>query len=180
MNTKTIVITGGPGSGKTSIINELTNRGFTCFEEISRQITLKAREDGIEQLFLTSPIQFSELLLEGRIKQHVEAVNSKNEFVFLDRGIPDIPAYMDFKGDTYPDLFRNACKENIYDYVFILAPWQDIFTSDSERYENFDQALEIHEKLLETYTKYGYNLRDVPFGSIESRADHIINVVKAL
>ena len=180
MNTKTIVITGGPGSGKTSIINELIKRGFTCSEEISREIILKARESGIEQLFLTNPIQFSELLLEGRIEQYNNALKSNNEFFFLDRGIPDIPAYLDFKGDTYPDSFIKACKEYAYDAVFILAPWQEIFTSDNERYENFDQALDIHEKLIETYTKYGYDLRDVPFGSIEARADYIIDVVKAL
>jgi len=180
LNTKTIVITGGPGSGKTSIIKELTKRGFTCFEEVSRAITLKAREDGIEQLFLTNPIQFSELLLKGRVKQYNDALESNNEFVFLDRGIPDIPAYMDFKGDTYPDFFTEACKDNTYDSIFILAPWQDIFKNDNERYENFEQALEIHEKLIDTYKKYGYNLRNVPFGSIEARADHIINVVKAL
>ncbi len=180
LNTKTIVITGGPGSGKTSIINELTKRGFTCFEEISRQIILEAREKGIEQLFLTDPIQFSELLLEGRVMQHSDALESDNEFVFLDRGIPDIPAYMDFKGDTYPDFFTEACKDHKYDSIFILAPWQEIFTTDSERYENFDQALEIHEKLLDTYTESGYDLRDVPFGSIEARADYIIDVVKAL
>jgi len=89
--------------------------------------------------------------------------------VFLDRGIPDVVAYMDYIGDSYP-----------YDYVFILAPWQEIFTSDSERYENFDQAIEIHEHLLKTYSKYGYELRDVPFGSIEARTDYILNVVKAL
>ncbi len=90
MNTKTIVITGGPGSGKTSIIKALTKRGFTCSEEISREVILKARERGIEQLFLTNPLQFSETLLEGRIEQFNEALESDNEFVFLDRGIPDI------------------------------------------------------------------------------------------
>ena len=180
MNTKKIVITGGPGTGKSSIINELTKRGFTCFEEISRQVTLSARENGIDQLFLTNPILFSELLLEGRIKQYKEATGTNNEFIFLDRGIPDVVAYMDYIGDSYPEAFIDACKTNVYDYVFILAPWQEIFTSDSERYENFEQALEIHENLLNSYKKYDYNLRDVPFGAIESRADYILNVVKAL
>ena len=180
MNTKKIVITGGPGTGKSSIINELTKRGFTCFEEVSRQITLDARKDGIEQLFLTKPLLFSELLLKSRKQQFIDAQDSNNEFVFLDRGIPDIVAYMDYIGDDYPQEFVDACNEFNYDYIFILAPWQEIFTSDSERYENFEQAVKIHEDLLKTYKKYNYELRDVPFGSIESRADHIINVVKAL
>ncbi|MBQ0787779.1 MAG: ATP-binding protein, partial [Oceanihabitans sp.] len=88
MNTKKIIITGGPGTGKTSIINELVKRGYNCIEEISRQITLKAREDGIEQLFLTEPLLFSELLLKGRKKQFEEANAFKEDFIFLDRGIP--------------------------------------------------------------------------------------------
>ncbi len=180
MNTKKIIITGGPGTGKTSIINELIKRGYNCIEEISRQITLKAREDGIEQLFLTEPLLFSELLLKGRKKQFEEANAFEEDFIFLDRGIPDVLAYMDFIGDDYPEDFRNACKDNMYDHVFILAPWQEIFSSDSERYENFEQAIEIHKHLLNTYKTYEYSLVDVPFGSIESRADFILNVVKAL
>ena len=180
MNTKKIVITGGPGTGKSSIITELIKRGYTCFEEVSRQIILDARKDGIDQLFLTKPLLFSELLLKGRIKQYNDASDNNNEFVFLDRGIPDIVAYMDYIGDDYPEMFIDACKTNVYDYVFILAPWQEIFTSDSERYENFEQAVEIHKNLLNSYKKYDYNLRDVPFGTIESRADYILNVVKAL
>ena len=64
--------------------------------------------------------------------------------------------------------------------MFILAPWQEIFKSDNERYENFEQAKQIHDSLLETYKKYDYHLQDVPFGSIEERAKHILNVVKAL
>ena len=58
--------------------------------------------------------------------------------------------------------------------MFVLAPWQEIFTSDSERYENFEQAIEIHEHLLQTYMRFGYQLIDVPFGSIENRSDFIL------
>ena len=60
MNPIKVVIAGGPGTGKTSIINHLKERGFLCFDEISRQVTLQARKDGIEQLFLTEPLLFSE------------------------------------------------------------------------------------------------------------------------
>ena len=66
MDKKIIVITGGPGTGKSSCIKELKRRGFICFDEISREITLKAKQEGIDQLFLTKPLLFSEMLLEGR------------------------------------------------------------------------------------------------------------------
>ncbi|MDX1277892.1 AAA family ATPase [Oceanihabitans sediminis] len=180
MNTKKIVITGGPGTGKTSLIKELNKRGYHCCEEISRQVTLKAREDGIEQLFLTDPLLFSQLLLDGRKKQFNEAKKCTKDFIFLDRGIPDVLAYMDFIGDEYPQEFIDACQNNKYDHVFILAPWQEIFSPDSERYENFEQATEIHKHLINTYKNYNYELVDVPFSSIESRADFIVDIVKAL
>ncbi|EDP70480.1 hypothetical protein FBALC1_06973 [Flavobacteriales bacterium ALC-1] len=175
MNPKKIVIAGGPGTGKTSIINHLKKRGFICYDEISRQVTLQARKDGIEQLFLTDPLLFSKKLLEGRTQQFIDASNESENIIFLDRGLPDVLAYMDFIGDTYPEHFIEACKIHKYDHIFILAPWQEIFTSDSERYENFEEAIEIHHHLLDTYKRFGYELIDVPFGSIENRVDFILD-----
>ena len=40
---KKIVITGGPGSGKTSLIDFLEENGYQCQNEISRQVTLEAK-----------------------------------------------------------------------------------------------------------------------------------------
>ena len=179
MNTTKIVITGGPGTGKSTIINELINRGYTCLEEISRQLTLEAQKEGIDQLFLTNPLLFSERLLMGRQKQYIDANALLTEFVFFDRGVPDVLAYMDFIGDNYPKRFEEICKKYVYDYVFILKPWDAIYTSDNERYENFAQAIEIHEHLLNTYKKYDYNLCDVPFDTVENRTDFILKTIKA-
>lgn len=177
MNPKKIAITGGPGTGKSSLIDSLKSKGYLCYDEISRQVTLHARQDGIEQLFVTEPLLFSKLLLEGRTQQFLKASKVQESTVFLDRGIPDVLAYMDFIGDAYPQHFIDACTKHKYDAVFVLAPWQEIFVSDSERYENFEQAVKIHEHLLETYQRFGYNLIDVPFGSIENRAQFIIEVL---
>lgn len=177
MNTRKIVITGGPGTGKSSIINELKKRGNICFDEISRQVTLEARKKGIEQLFLTEPLLFSELLLKGRLKQFQDADRLEEETIFLDRGLPDVLAYMDYFGTSYPTQFVETCQNNRYDQVFVLAPWQAIFVSDSERYENFEQAERIHQHLLNSYKNFGYNLLDVPFESIEKRTDFILDAL---
>ena len=180
MEVKKIVITGGPGTGKSSIITELLKRGYNCMEEISRQVILEARRDGIDQLFLTNPLLFSELLLSGRKQQYINASKQETDLVFIDRGIPDVLAYMDYIGDTYPQEFIDTCKKNVYDHVFILSPWQEIFISDNERYENFDQAVKIHHHLLNTYKKYEYDLIDVPFEKVQNRADHILDIIKSI
>ncbi len=170
-----IVITGGPGTGKTTIIDALIEQGYACFPEISRQVTLEAKKQGIEQLFLEKPLLFSELLLEGRRKQHQQALVDQAEIVFMDRGIPDILAYMHYIGDSYPAFFDHACREHQYGKVFVLPPWEDIYESDEARYENFEQAKLIFDHLLETYQKYGYKLIEVPRGTVEERIAFILN-----
>lgn len=169
-----IVITGGPGTGKTTIIDGLVEKGYTCFSEISRDITLEAKKQGIEQLFLENPLLFSELLLEGRKKQFQEANNHTSELVFLDRGIPDILAYMHYIGDSYPAFFDKACKDNKYTKIFFLPPWEDIYSCDEARYENFEQATLIFNHLKETYQKYGYEIIEVPKDNLDNRIIFIL------
>ena len=97
-----VVIIGGPGTGKTTIIDGLIAQNYCCYPEISRQVTLEAQKQGIEQLFLKNPLLFSELLLEGRKKQFENACNEPHDMVFLDRGIPDVLAYMHYIGRMSP------------------------------------------------------------------------------
>nr|WP_315167301.1 AAA family ATPase [uncultured Flavobacterium sp.] len=177
MQKEIIVIIGGPGTGKTTIINELIANGYCCYPEISRQVTLEAQKQGIEQLFLKNPLLFSELLLEGRKKQFESACNEPHEMVFLDRGIPDVLAYMHYIGDSYPSFFDAACKEHIYSKIFILPPWEEIYISDQERYENFEQAKLIYNHLTETYQNYGYELIEVPKDSVDKRILFILDKI---
>jgi len=177
VNKEIIVIIGGPGTGKSTIIDGLVSKGFCCYPEISRQVTLEAKQQGIEQLFLENPLLFSELLLEGRKKQFKSAVAETHKVVFIDRGIPDVLAYMHYIGDSYPTHFDLACRENLYTKIFILPPWEEIYISDDERYENFEQAKLINNHLTETYQNYGYNLIEVPKDTMDNRILFILDEI---
>jgi len=172
------VLIGGPGTGKSSVLDELERRGFICMSEISREITLEARKKGIEQLFLKEPILFSKLLLEGREKQYIDAITHKSDFVFFDRGIPDIHAYMDFTKKDYPDFFKAKSLKFKYDHVFLFKPWKEIFTSDNERYESFEESIIIDIYLQKSYRELNYMIMEVPFDTIEKRTDFILNQLK--
>ena len=82
---------------------------------------------------------------------------------------------MHYIGDSYPSFFDHACREHIYTKIFILPPWEEIYVSDDERYENFEQAKLIYNHLTDTYQNYGYNLIEVPKGTVEERIDFILN-----
>ncbi|TVZ51807.1 AAA family ATPase [Dokdonia sp. Hel_I_53] len=175
---KRILLIGGPSTGKTTLLKHLKQLGHPCLEEISRQVIQKAQNQGIDQLFLEKPLLFSELLKDARIDQWQQAVEYKNENVFIDRGIPDTVAYMDYIGQVYPDTFIEACTRYRYDSVFILPPWKEIHVTDSERYESFEEATKIQLHLLKTYKDYGYHPVEIPIGSIEERGDFIVNAIR--
>ena len=169
-----IVITGGPGSGKTTIIEELSRRGYPCMPEISREIIADAQQKGIEQLFLTDPFLFSKQLLKQRKIQYEKAHEKDNSLCFFDRGIPDILGYLDFLKKVHPKDFSNTSKQYKYDRVFITPPWKEIHTTDNERYENFDQATKVYNYLKTAYQNLGYKAIEIPTGTVKERVDFIL------
>lgn len=170
-----IVFIGGPGTGKSTVLNELKNLGYKCMPEISRQVTLEAQKDGIDQLFLTKPLLFSELLLEGREKQYKEGGICNEKLVFFDRGVPSIHAYMRYLQTDFPSIFIEKSKECCYTKVFQFLPWEEIYESDNERYENFEQSVIISRFLFEAYTELNYTITNVPFGDVKDRCNFILN-----
>jgi len=173
-----IVITGGPGTGKTMVINELINRNYKCMLEISRQVTLDAREKGIAQLFLTEPLLFSQMLLEGRIKQYIEAGKLDNKIVFFDRGIPDVHSYLDCNDTQYPDIYIESSEKYKYSHVFLMPPWEEIYTADNERYETYEESLKIYHFIKKAYADLGYTIVEVPHGTINDRTNFILESFK--
>ena len=93
-----VSVFGKSGTGKSTVIDELLHLNYACMPEISREITLEAQKNGVDQLFLKNPHLFSQLLLEGREKQYKEAHITKSTIIFFDRGIPDVHAYMNYLG----------------------------------------------------------------------------------
>lgn len=170
-----IVITGGPGTGKSTIINKLMAMEFTCMPEISRTITREAQLSGTEQLFLEDPLLFSEHLLTGRINQYLEADRKDDEKIFFDRGLPDIYAYLDFTGRPYPEKFVNLSRQYKYSKIFMCPPWKDIYQTDNERYETFEEAEMIFRHLVNAYEELDYDMLTVPTGDIEQRLNFILN-----
>ena len=68
---KKVVITGGPGTGKTSVIKELIVKGYKCYNEGSRDIISKINLKG--KTFKSDPLMFSDSLYEARNKHYIDS-----------------------------------------------------------------------------------------------------------
>lgn len=179
-----IVITGGPGTGKTSIIKELDKRNYFCYHEVIRELTLEAKNEGTLEDFSTNPIAkvndslgFNLKLLHGRINQFKDSNNLEDKIIFFDRGVGDVLGYMDYFQQSYDEVFTDACKEHTYTKIFILPPWEEIYISDNERFESYDEAVEIHFALKKIYEFFGYEIIEVPFGTVKERTDYILEAI---
>ena len=175
------MITGGPATGKTSVIRGLQDAGYLCFHEIIRDLTTEAKESGdLSSLdtnpinSVTNPLEFNRKLLTGRIEHFLESQKFQEGLAFFDRGIPDVLAYMHFYDQVIEPEFIEAAELHKYDKVFLLPMWREIFSTDKERFENYDDALKIEDSLRKTYSDYGYEVIEVPFDSIENRVNFIL------
>ena len=139
-----------------------------------------ARKKGIDYLFLKDPLLFSKLLLEGREKQYLEAVNSDAPIVFFDRGIPDVHAYLNHFKTAYPDVYLKKSSLYRYDGIFILPPWKDIYKNDQERFETYQSSVSIYNHLKEAYSMLDYDIIEVPYGKVQERTDFILDYLNFL
>lgn len=173
---KKFVITGAPGTGKTSIINHLKTKGYNCIDEISREIISEQIARNGEILPWKNLSAFSESVFKIRESQ---LLNCKNTLIFFDRGIVDIDAYMKLGKLEIPKHLEKSIKKNRYNTeVFYTPVWAEIYTNDEERKESLDQAKQIENEILSSYTFYNYQLIKIPKGSVEERANFILSHIK--
>ena len=171
---KKVVITGGPGTGKTSVINKLIDNGYKCYDEGSRDIISKINLKG--KTFKSDPLMFSDSLYKARVKDYIDS--QKKEYntntVFFDRGIHDILAYLRYvkKNNKH---WEDLILKYQYDLVFVFPPWKEIYTKDNERKEDFKESKELNSEIIKVYKESDSDIIEIPKMSIEERVNFIIN-----
>lgn len=172
-----IIISGGPGSGKTSIINALIKQGFHCEEEFSRHIIEEGIRTGSGIVPWDKLDLFTEKVFEGRIQQFYHG-DQFDGTIFYDRSIIDSIAYMEHDHESIPQNYvENAQKLRYHSQVFITPYWDAIYTTDNQRKEPFEKAISLEKSIIDCYKKYGYQIVLVPKTDIKTRIDFILNTI---
>jgi predicted ATPase len=174
------VLTGGPGAGKTTLIDALAGSGFATAPEAGRAIIRQQTPIAGRGRPSTDPGLFAELMLSWDLQSY-HAHTRRPGPVFFDRGIVDVIGYLKLLGRPLPEHMSAAAR--LYRYnrcVFVCPPWPEIFTQDNERKQDLDEAERTYHALVETYAGCGYELVEVPRAPVDVRLRFITTKISCV
>ncbi|OJB38153.1 ATPase [Burkholderia ubonensis] len=171
------VVTGGPGSGKSTLIDALERAGFARSQEAGRGVIQdQVAVDG-PALPWRDRSAFAELMLGWEMRSHHLARQARGP-VFFDRGVPDVIGYLRLSGLAVPAHAEAAARRFRYHRrVFIAPPWPDIYTQDAERRQDFGEAVRTYDAMVECYASYGYRLIELPRARVKARVRFVLDAL---
>lgn len=172
------ILSGAMGGGKSAILARLMRLGIQCVPEPAREILAEQRRIQAEGVPEKNADQFNRLMLARAIHNYSENLSVEETLVF-DRGIPDMIAYAAlFQLDETP--YAGAAQEYRYNpTVFYFPPWEEIYTTDSERKMSFEDARAFGIAVRSIYEKLGYRILEVPRISADERAQFILDTIRS-
>ncbi|TKG95984.1 hypothetical protein EYV94_06755 [Puteibacter caeruleilacunae] len=170
------VITGGPGFGKTSIVESLNDLGYKVCSEYARELIASGLENNNDILPWKNPRLFQQVIFDKR-KAFYETVTDE-ELAFVDRSIIDQIAYSRIHGRKESAEVRDFAKNYRYaETVFFTPPWEEIYTTDAVRKESFHNAEAMHHLFVQTYIDYGYSVVQLPHSDVMTRINFILKYI---
>ena len=170
------VLTGGPGSGKSSVLNELKNEGYAVVEESGRKVIQEQVVQDGEALPWKNKQKFRDLMVQEDIRKYQEA-QKLDGIVLFDRGIPDSLGYSYLEEIPIDSSLEAIVGKYPYQpVVFMMPPWEEIYENDTERKQDFETSVETYEAMRAVYTGLGYMIMELPKVDIKER----VKFVKAI
>ena len=172
-NPQRIAIDGGPGIGKTTLLENLASYGFTIVPEAARYIIEEQQKRDSELLPWRNNYEFQKLVL----KTQLELENSYNSnLLACDRSLFGAGAFCECARVPTPTLVEKINRSR-YDLI-IIPDILPVFVNDSARKETPKQAREIHQAHINHYTQRGYSPMMIPVFPKQDRTDYLIKCLE--
>lgn len=171
------VLTGGPGSGKSAIIEALHRAGYARSAEAGRGVIQDQVSIGGPALPWHDPVLFAELVLSWDLRSYRMAEQAAGP-VFFDRGVVDVLGYLRLLGRSAPSHVQAAVETFRYNHrAFIAPPWKEIYRKDGERKQDFAEAVRTYDAMVAAYSESNYELIEIPFSPVEQRAQFVLETI---
>jgi predicted ATPase len=170
-----VILTGGPGAGKTALLSHLAASGYPTVAESARAIIAERLARGASAR--PDLPGFAREILRRDTDKYVAQFNT-SRWVFFDRGVIDALGLLQ-EVSPLPQIELEALLQTFpfHRSVFILPPWEAIYSNDAERDQSFPEAVDVHAKITRWYESCGYVLHEVPRLSVQERADYIVRIL---
>jgi predicted ATPase len=166
------VLTGGPATGKTTLLGELAKLGYKTVPEAAREHIDNAYKKGIR----VEDLRSNEKLFQEdvtRLKLRNEKALNPSQVTFLDRGMQDTTAYMNYYGFPIEKWLKEIIDASSYKKVFMLEPLA-VDPHDYARTEDQKFMNEINGLLSQAYLDAGMELIYVPAYPLQERVKFIV------
>jgi predicted ATPase len=169
------VITGGPGGGKTSLLESLASGGYNCIPETARQIIKERLSKGLTPR--PDAKTFAREIFDQDWKNFISN-SDLSSLLFFDRSFMD-SAFVLFESDadSYYKIRSTHLTNRYNNKVFITPPWQEIYDNDAERDQSFEQSIEVCQRLENWYREHDYDIVVLPKDTIKNRVKFILGQV---
>ena len=175
-------ISGGPNSGKSRLVERLSDMAYLVVPEAARFISKNDKRfagknvGDIKNAGLMESFQ-NEIFKEQRRMLGAAKLGLDYD-VFCDRGFPDSVAYYRYHGLRVPEEL-SILTIRFKSTAFMLE-LLDKDENDFLRTETPEQRLEIHQEIIRSYEDFGYPLIMVSKMTVPERANFILQKVKNL
>lgn len=171
---KKYILTGGPGTGKSSIILALEQQGEYVIREAAEDYIRLRQAQGQPEPW-TEP-NFQDKILELQL-QREEKIPIGTKKVFIDRGILDGLAYYQIAGKEPSEQMIHAMRkvkhERPYEKIFLIKNLGTCEKNEIRR-ENITEAIRLEKLQEQNYMLLGYEIMRIHSGSLKERVEKIM------
>ena len=164
------VISGGPGTGKSALLEALAGSGEVCYPEVSRQLIREQMLHGTKLLPWNDLAGFAYECV-ARMRAQI-ADSARHARAFFDRGLPDVVGYLRHGGVVPVNALRKDSRAYT-PVVFFAPPWREIYVNDSERPQSFEESVALSVQIRRTYVEFGFVVIDLERGSVQERVRQV-------
>lgn len=173
-NRNCYIFTGGPGSGKSTVLNILESMGYNTVKEVARDIIQNQIKTNGDALPWNNTVRYAHLMLLHSIVDFEEFAHI-NVPCFFDRGIIDTLGYSRLINISITnELIEAADKYRYNSKVFLFPFWREIYINDTERKQDRAEAERTYLAIKKVYEEFDYQTIIVPFLPPKERAEWII------
>ena len=130
--------------------------------EAARQIIQDEMRTGGDAVPWLNMERYTSLMLQQSVRDYL-AHAAATRTTFFDRGVLDTITHGRVSEFRLPDSAHIEAHQYRYNRMVLMAPpWREIYETDAERKQTFEESMVVYRANTEVYREYGYDIVEIP------------------